>query len=330
MTTNRQDLEVLIPNEFSQTALTAVQQTSAVENLGRVEVMTSDTKEIPRFGGFTVGTVAKGAEYGFSTNTPDVVALTARKIGGLAKIAEEDLVDTVTGEATMGMYEREAGTALATFYDNAALGVTAAENGTTVPFTSLYRTLSQAQTSPWGSYTANANIKQITVANAAASTTAATNLYDTLVDALDVYESSIFFEPENTVVIASYGFKSVFRKVKDANGQPVFIDGPQAGNEGTFLGYRARWSRGARLSATASQTPTGNPLLIVGNGRFMVNGRARTSAGMPPGNPGTQWQRAANGVGFTSDEAIMKATMRRAFEALVPQAFVVVEIIPNP
>lgn len=329
MTTNRQDLEVLIPDEFSQTVLTAVQATSAVENLGRVETMTSDTKIVSRFGGFTVATVAKGAEYAYSTNTPDVVSLVARKIGGLAKIAEEDFVDTVLAETVAAKYEAEAGTALAAFYDHSALGVTAAENGTTIPYTSMYRTLSQTQATPWGSYTGNANIVQVEASDFILNTTNAAGGYAKIVEALDKYESGLFYEPENTVVIASYAFKPAFRKIMDANGQPVFIDNPQNGGDPSFFGYRGRWSRGARTGAVAAQAPTGNPLLIIGNGNYMINGRARVSAGMPPGNPGVQWQRANDGIGFISDEAIMKATMRRAFEALVPQAFVILEIIPD-
>lgn len=323
MSTNRQDLEVLIPNEFSQTVLTAVQEGSAVETLFREETMTSDTKDVARFGGFTVATVAKGASYAYSTNTPDTVQLVARKIGGAAKIAEEDLVDTITGEGTMRKYEAEAGTALGAYFDNAALGVTAAENGTTIPYTSLYRTLSQSQTTPWGSYTGNANIFQIETSDFQGTTG-----YNKIVDFLAAYEESIFFDEGKTVVVANTSFKSKFRRFLDTTGNPMFTDLNTGGEKGV-LGYRAKYSRGARTNATAAQAPTGNPLLIIGNTDFAINGRARTSAGMVPGNPGTQWQRAAQGIGFLEDEAIMKAMMRRAFEATVPQAFSILEIIPD-
>lgn len=323
VTTNRQDLEVLIPTEFSQTALTALMQTSAVEQVARPETMTSDTKDVPRFGGFTVATVAKGADYGFSTNTPDVVELIASKIGGAAKIAEEDLVDTVTGESTMRKYEAEAGSALAVHYDNACLGVTAARNGTTVKYTSVYRTLSQNQTTPWGSYTGNANIKQVETSDFAGLVG-----YNAIVDWLALYEESLFFDEANTFVLASPSFKARFRKILDANNLPIFTE-PRSGEQASFFGYTHKWTRGARANATDSQAPTGNPLMIVGNAQMLINGRARTSAGMAPGNPGTQWQRAASGIGFLSDEAIMKATMRRGFACAVPQAFAILEIIPD-
>lgn len=324
MTTNRQDLEILIPTEFSQTVLTAVQQTSVIEAVARPEVMTSDTKEVARFGGFTVGTVAKGAEYGFSTNVPDKIELIARKVGGAAKIAEEDLVDTVTGEGTMRNTEREAGTALATHYDHAALGTTAAANGTTVKYTSVYRTLSQTQTTPWGTYTGNDNILQVETSDFAGGAG-----YDSIVDWLALYEESIWFDEANTIVLASPVFKSRFRKLRAAeDGRPFFTDA-QSGGDPQFFGYRGRWTRGARTHAVDTQSPTGNPFMLIGRADFLINGRARTSAGMVPGNPGTAWQRANNGIGFLSDEAIMKATMRRGFACALPQGFAILEIVPD-
>ncbi|HEU4753997.1 MAG TPA: phage major capsid protein [Armatimonadota bacterium] len=320
MTTSRQDLEVLIPVEVSQTVLTAVQQQSVIEAVARPEVMTSDTKHVARFGGFTVGTVAKGAEYGFSQNVPDTVELIARKIGGAAKIAEEDLADTITGEATMAKYEAEAGTALANHYDHACLGSTGAPDGVTVKYTSVYRTLATAQTTPWGAYAANANIVQV-----AASAFSGSTASDAIVDWLAKYEESIWYSEANTVVLGSPAFKSMFRKIRDTTGRTLYEE-ETSGAGATFFGYKGRWTVGARTNATDTQTPTGNPLLIIGNREFLINGRARTSAGMAPGNPGTQWQRAANGIGFLSDEAIMKAFMRRGFACALPQAFSILEI----
>jgi HK97 family phage major capsid protein len=126
------DLENLIYPEVSQTVLQRVQEVSAMEQVAEAETMTSDTKTIPRMGGFQVATIAKGAEYGFSTNVQDDVELIARKVGGAAKVAEEDLVDTITGEGTMRRLEREAGTALAKTFDHACLGTTVGANGTSV------------------------------------------------------------------------------------------------------------------------------------------------------------------------------------------------------
>jgi hypothetical protein len=323
MTANRQDLELFIPNEPSGPALRALGEASAVEAYANPITMTSDTKEIDRFGGFTVATVAKGADYGFSTNTSDRIDMVARKIGGAAKIAEEDLVDTTMGEATMTMYEQEAGKALAAHFDNAALAVTAAPNGTTVKYSSLYYELSQAATTPHGNYVANANISKVERGDFLSGGYAAISAW------LAKYEEGLFFDEGDTVVLMSPAFKAMLRNVLNPQtGLPYFTD-PRTSTDATFFGYQGKFTKGARTSATDTQAPAGNPLAIIGNRRLMNNGRARTSAGMAPGNPGTQWQRAANGLGFLSDEALMKATMRRAFRISTPLAFSILEIIPD-
>lgn len=330
MSTNRQDLQNLIPIEVSQEVIKRVGRDSAVERIAPPEVMSSDTKRVPRFGGFTVATVAKGADYGFSTNTQDLVDLIARKIGGAAKVAEEDLADTITGEGTMRLYEQEAGSALAKTFDNACLGVTTAVNGTTAPFQSVYAAVTTAQTTPWGAYAANANriqIPRLTTGTATPTTT----WQDAVINWLALYEESDFYDESETFVIASPAAKSALRKVRNTSGDPVFFEGGNtSGNGPSLFGYNNfAWSTGARTSATMTDAPTGNPLIIIGNRRAMKRGLARTAAGMVPGNPGVQWQRASNGIGFLSDEAIMKAMMRRAFVVTVPQAVAVLEITPG-
>lgn len=324
MTTNRQDLEPLIPIETSNEVIQAVGATSAMEQIAPPETMTSDTKQVARFGGFTVGTVAKGAEYGFSQNTQDMVDLIARKVGGAAKIAEEDFVDTITGEGTMRRYEQEAGKALAIHFDHATIGSTGAPDGVTVKYESIYRMLSQAQTTPWGNYAANANIVKV-----ARDDFTGTTAQDAVIDFLAKYEESEWFAEGDTFVIASPMFRSIFRKVRDTQGNPIFTPPVTEGGNPTIFGYSlARTSVGARTHATDTQQPTGNPLVVIGNRGLLKRGLARTSAGMVPGNPGVQWQRAAQGIGFLSDEAIMKAMMRRAFRATVPFGFAILEITP--
>jgi HK97 family phage major capsid protein len=330
VSTNRQDLEVLIPNETSNEVIQRVASVSAMENIAPPEVMNSDTKSIPRFGGFTVAAVAKGADYGFSTNTQDMVDLIARKIGGAAKIAEEDFADAITGEGTMRRYEQEAGSALAKTFDNACIGTTTAMNGTTSPFVSIYQAVTTTQSTPWGSYTANANRTQIPRLTSAAATPS--NVWqDAVIAFLAKYEESDWYDEANTFVIASPMVKSIFRGVRDTTGQPLFIPGgSQAGTNPSLFGYENfRFSTGCRTNATMTDAPTGNPLIVIGNTQALKRGIARTSPGMVPGNPGVAWQRAANGIGFLSDEAIMKAMMRRAFVVSVPQAVSVLEITPG-
>jgi HK97 family phage major capsid protein len=330
VSTNRQDLENLIPIETSNEVIQRVARVSAIEALADPETMTTDTKQVARFGGFTVATVAKGADYAFSTNTQDLVDLIARKIGGAAKVAEEDLVDSITGEGTMRRFEQEAGSSLAKTFDNACIGVTTAMNGTTSPFVSIYQAVTTTQTTPWGSYTANTNRIQIPKLTTGSATPSAT-WQDKVIDWLALYEESDWFDEENTFVLASPVLKSIFRKVRDADSNPIFIPGgQQSGAAPSLFGYENfRWSFGCRTHATMTDTPTGNPLVVIGNRKALKRGLARTSPGMVPGNPGVQWQRAANGIGFLSDEAIMKAMMRRAFVVSVPQAVSVLEITPG-
>lgn len=329
MTTNRIDFENLIPVEVSQEVVQKVQTVSAMEQIAPAETMTSDTKQVARFGGFQVATVAKGAEYGFSTNVQDLVDLIARKIGGAAKVAEEDLVDTITGEGTMRRIEAEAGTALAKTFDHACIGTTTAMNGTTSPFVSIYQAVATTQTTPWGTYTANDNLTTQTISTGGTPTTGI--VWQDQIDAwLAKYEQSLFYDPGNTFLLASPSMISLTRRIRDADGNPVFIPGgAQSGASASLFGYSDfRFTVGARKHATMTDAPTGNPLMVVGNRAALKRGLARTSAGMVPGNPGVQWQRAANGIGFISDEAIMKAMMRRAFVVAVPQAISVLEVLP--
>jgi HK97 family phage major capsid protein len=329
VTTNRVDLENLIPVEVSDEVIQKVAQVSAIEAVAPGETMTSDTKQVPRFGGFQVATVAKGAEYGFTTNVQDLVDLVARKIGGAAKVAEEDLVDTVTGEDTMRRFEGEAGDSLAKTFDHACIGTTTAMNGTTSPFVSIYQAVTTTQTTPWGTYTANANRTQQTVSTTGVATTGL--VWQDQIDAwLADYEQSLFFDPGNTFVLANPTFISLFRRIRDSQGNPVFLPGGNTGaSNPTPFGYSDfRYTVGARTHATMTDSPTGNPLMVIGNRSALKRGLARTSAGMVPGNPGVQWQRAAQGIGFLSDEAIMKAMMRRAFVVTVPQAVSVFEVLP--
>jgi HK97 family phage major capsid protein len=329
VTTNRVDLENLIPVEVSDEVIQQVAAVSAIEQVAPAETMTSDTKQVPRMGGFQVATVAKGAEYGFTTNTQDLVDLVARKIGGAAKVAEEDLVDTITGEGTMQRFEKEAGVSLAKTFDHACIGTTTAMNGTTSPFVSIYQAVTTTQTTPWGTYTANANRTQQTVSTTGVATTG-TVWQDAIDTWLSDYEQGLFYDPGDTFLLANPSFKSLFRRIRDADGNPVFIPGgAQSGTGASLFGYNDfRFTVGARTHATMTDSPTGNPLMVIGSRSALKRGLARTSAGMVPGNPGVQWQRAAQGIGFLSDEAIMKAMMRRAFVVAVPQAVSVFEVLP--
>ncbi len=299
----RDTFENWIPDELGSKPIVALQQASAVDKVGRHEPMASDTKRVPRDGGFQVGAVAKGSAYGESTSTNDYVELIARKIGGVERVAEEDLTDP-----TVDVLETKrvgAATATAKFFDNAALGTTAVGNGTTVPFNSLYYLLTQNDAN--AGYTANANL----------TATAGALTYAHLSDALADVEGSDFADEGGIVWLAHPSFKGYLRGLVDLDGRPLWqpgvgVQGIAGGAPDTILGYPVHWTRGARKHATATQTPTGNPLLFVGDANSLIVGDAKLP-GLPTGVMGTQLQRAASGVGFLTDETLMKAAMRKAF-----------------
>lgn len=315
----RETFENWIPTSMGDQVIMAAMQTSAVEAVGRPEVMMTPVKDVPRSGDFDVAVVAKGTAYGENGATNDKVTLTALKIGGVARVAEEDLTDTATGERTLTIKQQMATLNLAKFFDNSSLGTSAAGNGTTVPFTSLYKALTTNDTAT--GYTANANRKTLSAANLATGGSAA---YSPFNDTLGLYEDSIYFSEPDTVVIASPVFKKLLRGVLDTTGRPIWVQG-SGGSFDTLFGYRAVWSVGARVSAVATSVPTGNPLMFVGNRQLLINGQARLSPRIAAGNPGFMIQRADNGVGFLTDEALVKAAMRRAYATGDPRAFAVLE-----
>jgi HK97 family phage major capsid protein len=294
----RDTFENWIPDELGSKPVVAFQQKSAVDALGAHEPMASDTKRVPRDGGFTVGTVAKGSAYGESTSTNDYVELIARKIGGVERVAEEDLTDP-----TVDVLETKrigAATAMARFFDNATLGVTAAANGTTIPYTSLYYALTQNDAA--AGYTANANLLA----------TGGALAYDDLNDTLSLIETSDFADEERLAWIGHPSFKGYLRGLKDSTGNPIWREGVAGASPDTILGYPVRWTRGAKKHATANQAPTGNPLLFIVDTGLLRVGDAKLP-GLPTGVMGTQLQRAAQGVGFLTDESLMKAAMRKGF-----------------
>lgn len=312
----RDTFESWIPDEVSSEVIQAAVKTSATEQVARPESMASDTKIIPRTGGFTVAVVAKGNAYSESTATQDTVQMVATKIGGIERIAEEDLTDTVTGARTLGIKQVEASRALAKFFDNATLGTTAAANGTTVPFTSVYKAVTTADANM--GYTANANLIQ----------TAGAPTYAHLSSLLEKVESSDWFNSDQMAIIAHPSWKAYLRNLVDTTGQPLWRQGLVGADPDRLWEYPVIWASGAKTSAVASQAPTGNPLMIFVNREHFVKGMASVSPGIAPTNPGFTIQRAKDGVGFTTDEALMKATLRRGFVLTVPNSTVVLEKTP--
>jgi HK97 family phage major capsid protein len=303
-------------------AIQALMTNSAVEALARPEPMSTDTKQVPRSGDFAISSVAKGASYTETSGVQDYVQLIARKAGGVLRVAEEDLTDA--GPDILATKRVGAARNMAKFFDNATLGTSAAENGTTVLYTSVYKALRTSNSASGGfAYTADANYVAFNQAAAASGSLG----YIALSNAQGIYEQSDFYDEGQGFVIASPAWKPALRNVVDNYGRPIFnesavIDGI---TRDVLFGMPITWSLGARVSATNTQNPTGNPLLIIGNRDFLIKGMANLSPQIASPNPGFAIQRAGSGVGFLTDEALMKAAMRRGFNIGTEKAFVVVE-----
>lgn len=324
MTTNRQDVDIWKPVETGGDVIREMDRVSAIEALARPEPMQSDTKRVRRSGDFDVAGVAKGAEYGFDTNTNDYVEIIAAKVGGARKFAEEDLGgDVEGGTELLAETERQAANALALTFDQGCIGTTAARNGTTVLWPSIYYTLSQAAAGlPLGAYTANANIFQWDQSDVTADGAVG---YRAFSEFLAAYEEGPFYDEGSTVIIASPSWRRVLREIMDANGRPYWQDG-----QDNLFGYPIRWTTGARKHATTTKNPTGNPLMVVANRNLLIKGMARLTPSMVNANPGVAIQRAVNGIGFLSDEAIFKAAMRRGFVLGEPRGAAILEYNAGP
>lgn len=312
----RDTFEAWIPDELGSKPIVEFGQTSAVEAVASHEPMASDLKRVPRDGGFTVGSVAKGSAYGESTSSNDYVELIARKIGGIERVAEEDLVDP-----TVDVLETKriaAANAMARYFDNSTLATTAAGDGSAVLYTSVYKTIRTAAAGiPGGNYAADANY----IATAGALD------YDDISNLLSLVEGSTYVDDARLVIIAHPAFKGFLRTIKNTQGDPIWRQGIAGQSPDDVLGYPVRWSRGAKTSAVSTQNPTGNPLMFIGDAARLLVGDA-TLPGVPTGGMGSQLQRAATGVGFQTDESLMKVAMRKGFAVGHPTAWAVIEKTP--
>lgn len=289
----RNTLEAWIPEEWdSSRVIQSMLQVSAVEGLASRIPMGSDTKHVPRTAGMGVDVVAKGGAYGEDVSLNDEVLLTARKFGKAARIAEEDIDDSVASilEAKMVGW----GKSYAKMIDNASLAVSAAENGTTIPFTSLYQLLNTTDATL--SYTGGANI---TTASAAGAPT-----YAEFSTAIGNVEAGDYFDPGAMVAIASPAFRKSLRGVLDSQNRPIFVEG-LSGTPDTIFGVPVRWSLGAKISATATPTPTGRPIMAFVNPELMLLG-VRSG-------PESVFIDGRDGLSALTDESILKMRARRGW-----------------
>jgi len=289
----RNTMEAWIPEEWDTSrVIQSITQISAVEALSARIPMGSDTKHVPRTAGMDVAVVAKGGTYGEDTSLNDEVLLSAIKFGKAVRIAEEDIDDSVANIIESKMMGW--GKSYAKMIDNASLAVSAASNGTTVPFTSLYQLLNTTDATL--SYTGGANIT--TAASSGAPT------YAEFSTAIGLVEAGDYFDPGAMVAIAHPAFRKSLRGVLDSQNRPIFIEG-LSGTPDTVFGVPVRWSLGAKLAATATSTPTGRALMAFVNPELMLLG-VRSG-------PESVFIDGRDGLSALTDESILKMRARRGW-----------------
>ncbi len=267
--------------------------------------MSSKTKSIPRSSGITV---TAGTTYVSDTSINDEVTLTARRFIARVTIDEDDLADANTRLDVLGTKAIEWAISYADVFDNACLGVTGTENGTTVPFTSAYKSL--RTTNADTSYTADDNYLTWDDDLISIPTTpAGTSLYEKLSTLFKKVEVGKYWNNPDMIVIAHPGWRDALRLVVDAQGRPIFQPGsgngmPGNGTPDSVFQTPIYWSRGAKTSATNSGSPAGNDLLYYANRRHLARGDRSGPETL------TDDARAQD----DTDDYAMKFRVRRAFK----------------
>lgn len=262
-----------IPIEYDSEVVQRVLMESAVERYGSRVPMRSKTKSIPRSAGITV---TAGTTYTDDTSTNDEVTITARRFIARFKIDEDDLADASTRMDVIRTKGVDWSISYADTFDNACLAVTGAENGTTVPFTSVYRALRSTNTDT--GYVADDNYATwdddiISIP----STPTGTSLYEKLSNLFKKVETGKYWSPADSLVIAHPGWRDALRMCLDGQGRPIFQPGmgfglPGNGTPDMLFNTPIAWSRGAKTSPTNTGSPAGNDLIFFANSRFLKRG----------------------------------------------------------
>lgn len=281
-----------ILEEQGSSVIQALLANSAVESFARREQMASRTKSVPRFVADAPEVVAEGAVIPEADATLDEIVLTAKKYAKIFHVSEEDVNDSLVD--VLNTYKTEWASRWARKYDNATLGVTADADGTDVaPYTSLYNAVAAG----------TGNIIE----------TGGSLSFADINNALGLVESSEYFDAANTVFMAHPKMLAELRGMVDGTGQLV-LPNPIAGTPGSLFGYPLVVSYGAATSAAATDAPTGNSLLIVGNRQLLVNGIR--------GGVESVVSRDAE---FSKDGVLLKTRIRRGFAVAENSGFAIVE-----
>lgn len=299
----------------------AFRRTSVWERVARPINMTANVVEVPRIQDMDVEFIAKGAAYPEDASSADLVAITAKKIGSVLRIAEEDVEDDKLADY-VDLKKTSAGSSFAKKYDNAALGVNAAVNGVIVPFTSAYKALTTADATT--GYAANANVVTVNAAGLLGNAG-----FLTLSNLLGKLEDGDYFDEGDLAWVANPAFRSTLRNLQDLNGQPLFAtDYINQREVQRLFGLPTYYTRGAKVTATPMTNPTGaggvkgttgNPLLFLIQKSAAVTGtrKAFESVYIP----------GRNGTSALTDEDLLKVRARKAAGVTVPGAHAVLELV---
>lgn len=305
-----------IPIEYDSEPVMRVMMDSAIERYSMPVPMTTTTKEIPRSAGLTVSV---GTTYSDDTSTNDKVTLTARRFHSRFQVDEDDLADANSRMDVIKTKAMDWAISYADTIDNAGLGVSGTENGTTVPFTSMYKTLRTTDSDV--SYTADTNYltwDDDLYATIASSVFDTTSLYAKLSATFKAVETGKYWSLAESLVIAAPGWRDALRLTVDGQGRPIFLQGT-AGTPDTLFNVPIAWSRGCKVSATLTGSPTGNDLLYFVNRRYMRLGK-RSGPETRTDTPRAQ---------DDSDNYAVKFRSRRAFKLTHPAAAAVLERITD-
>lgn len=299
----------------------AFRRTSVWDKVARPLTMTSNVVEIPRIADMDVEFIAKGAAYPEDASSADLVTVTAKKIGSVLRIAEEDVEDDKLADY-VDEKKTSAGSSFAKKYDNAALGVNAAQSGVTVPYTSVYKALTTVDATT--SYVANANVR--TLASASFVDDAA---YGELSSLLGLLEDGDYFDDGSLSWVMHPSFRARLRNVKDGNKQPIFLTDYVNGREVVrIFGIPVEFTRGAKVTTVPTTNPggaggvkgtAGNPLAFLIQKTAAISGTRKAFESVYiPGRDGTS---------ALTDEDLLKVRARKAAGVTTPNAHAVLEII---
>ncbi|MGW6738657.1 phage major capsid protein [Streptomyces sp. NPDC055013] len=301
---NNTNLTDWTPIEWDSNVIQRVLKLSAVEANALPTPMGTATKRVLRAGAFTLTT---GSSYTDDTSELDYVTLTARRFNGKTTLDEDTLNDVESIADAIGQRAYDWAVSYATQLDNACLAVTGAENGTTIPFTSVYKSVRTNGADVTSGYTADANYVSYNGTASAA--------YDKFSELLRLVEVGEYWDETNALVIANPAFRDVIRRTKDDNGMPVFVQGTN-GTPDTLFNVPIAWSRGAKTSPTNTAAPAGNPLMIFCGDKRLLKLGVRSGP--------ESLLKAADAADNTDDTAL-KLRSRRGFAVGNVNGFSVLE-----